>query len=195
MKNTINDLTELLELKAQKMRRDMLEEAQKQAKLIHRNSRMKAQSERNRILDSYKLKAKETRTRIDAEARAKSDHMFLAAKQEMIDTVIKAAADALNSRSIPESTKLLEKVFEKSVRRAGGEIPDIIVPENMVKAVKKQFDNRANVIKGDFKSGFILIFKSFNVNLETAALMSYWQESLEALAASYLFGGDENEES
>ena len=202
IKNSIDDLVAHLEKQAQDKRLALLEDAGRQARAIHKDAHKRAQGERTRILEQYKLKAKEARSRIDAEARAKADHMLLAEKQKMIDAVIDQVQNVLHSRSMSNKLEHLKRIFDISVEKSGGQIPEVIVPAEKLESVKNLLGKLTDVTAGDFKSGFVLSFDTYNMNFETQALMSYWQEDLQSLAAHYLFeelesggesGGDEYE--
>ena len=188
--NDIKLMIGVIEKEARQKADSIKAEAELEARRITKEGRIQIQKKRNSILDDYKRKANEIAERAQAEIRAKSGQMVLAARQDVINEAIASARELFAKRSEQEDVELLLKVLDKSVADAGGERPVVIVPQNRLAAAQAALGSDTRVEAGNVNHGFILSFEHYNVNYETATRFEYWQEELEALAASCLFDGD-----
>jgi|GEM_PF-3262555 len=187
----INRMTELLERQAQDKAAELLATGKRQAQGIHKESLLQGQKRRNEILEEYKRRTQALRERGRSELRNEAGHLELAARQRMVDLTLRAVEERFNNRSETEEMDLLVRVYRQSVKRADGEEPTVLVPENRVAAAQAAVGPEVQVAAGDFTKGFVLSFRYFNVNYENQALLRFRREELEALAAAQLFGGED----
>ena len=190
--DNINRMTELLEQEAQTKAAEIIAAAKRTAQSIHKESLLQGQKRRNEILEDYKRRGQAVRERSHSELRNEVSHLQLAARQRMVDITLCSVQERFDNRSEAEEMDLLAQVLHRSMVRAGGERPTVLVPENRLATAKATLGADMKVAVGNMAKGFVLSFQYFNVNYENQALLHFRREELEALAVAQLFG-DENE--
>lgn len=191
---SIERMSALIEQEAREQARAILSAARQEAQRISQAGRAKAQARRAEILEEYKSRIAEARGRMQSELRSESKHLWLAARQEVIEEAMASARALFDARSEAEEMSLLERVFRRHVQAAGGERPTVLVPPGKLPAVRELLGAEADVEAGEFEHGFILSFSHFDVNYLSRELFHAWRGPLEAVAAQHLFNGEDHEE-
>ena len=192
--NDIKLMTDLIEKQAREKAASIKAEAEQETRRISKEGRIQIQKKRNGILDGYKRRANGIAEQAQADIRAKSGQMQLAARQDIITETIRSAQELFARRSETEDVELLSRVYNRSVAEAGGERPVVFVPQDRLSVVRAALGPDITVEDADIGHGFVLSFKHYNVNYETNARFEFLREELEALAAFCLFDGDGNGE-
>ncbi len=190
---SIDRMTARIEQEARQQAQAILSAARQEAQRIAHSSRMQAQARRAEILEEYSLRIEEAREQMQSELRSESKHLWLAARQELVEEALETARALFDQRSEAEEMDLLERVLYRNIQAAGGERPTVLVPPKRLAAVRVLLGEEAAVEAGDFEHGFILSFSRFNVNYLSRELFHAWRDSLEAVAAQHLFGGGDHE--
>lgn len=190
---SIERMSALIEQEAGQKAQAILSAAEQEAQRIAQAGRTKAKARRAEILAEYDLRIADARERIQAELRYESKHVWLSARQELIEETMDAARALFDARSEAEEMSLLERVFRRHMQAAGGERPTVLVPRGRLEAARELLGAEAAVEAGDFEHGFILSFSHFDVNYLSSELFHAWRDPLEAEAARYLFSGEDHE--
>lgn len=190
---SIERMNALIEQEARRQAQAILSAARQEAQHISHTGRTKAQARRLEILEDYSLRAREADERAQSELRSQAKHLRLAAQQELVEEAIGTARTLFDQRSEAQELDLLARVLHSHIQTAGGERPTVLVQPGRVAAARAFLGEEVAVEEGDFEHGFILSFAHFDVNYLSSELFEAWRDSLEAVAAQQLFGGNDNE--
>lgn len=191
--NSIERMSALIEQEARQQAEATLHAARHEAQRIHQAGRAEAKERRAEILEEYRLRAAEARERVQSEQRSEAKHLWLAARQELIEETIETARALFDQRGEEAELSLLERVFWRHEKNAQGERPRVLVPLERLPAAQKLLGREAEVEAGDMERGFILSFSHFDVNYQSRELFHARRDAMEAMAAQYLFGGEGHE--
>ena len=107
---------------AQSTAQEIIDKAKADADAAMQAARDSAEADAAKILERAKRDAADYGVRVDSSMDMQRKQAILAAKQEVISSVLKAAYDAVMNLDDEKYFEMLEKLFEKNVLPEAGEI-------------------------------------------------------------------------
>jgi len=192
MMENSNQIMEMLLAESRQRAEEIIAEARRSAAQIITAAEEKAREECPGILEKYKKQAQDYVNREKLHSKMELQRSLLAVKQELVDKVIAQVHYQFINQGDKEWIELLQFLLEKCVDQTKTVKPTIVVPGSLEAQVKEVIGTAYPVVAGKQAYGFIFSFPDYDLNYESERLFTYQRETLEQMAARYLFSGDDN---
>ena len=183
---------------AQNTAREIIDKAKTDADTAVQAARESAEAEAVKILERARRDAADYGMRVDSSMDMQRKQAILAAKQEVISSVLKAAYDAVMNLDDEKYFEMLEKLLEKNVLPEAGEIrfsaKDLgRMPAGFPDKIKNIAASKGGslTVSGEpekMDGGFLLVYGGIEENCTISAVFASKREELSDQVNRLLFG-------
>lgn len=183
---------------AQSTAQEIIDKAKADADAAVQAARESAEAEAAKLMERAKRNAADYGVRVDSSMDMQRKQAILAAKQEVISSVLKAAYDAVMNLDDEKYFEMLEKLFEKNVLPEAGEIrfsaKDLgRMPADFPDKIKNIAASKGgSLIVSDkpekMDGGFLLVYGGIEENCTISAVFASKREELSDQVNRLLFG-------
>lgn len=188
--NNINGLTGHLLTNSKQQAEEILQKARSEAEHIIHHAIKRGVKEKQEILKTYHKRAKAMEAANDLNLSMEEQRAVLLTKQALIDEVLKRVHVRFENQKVEEWIGYIKKLLVEVEIGIGEEKPVICVPKEYYEKAKEEFSGEYEVVVSPIRSGFILSYKTYDLNYEVEHFLHYQREEMEVLISDLLFSGE-----